>query len=836
MARLLPLQQEPWYMRRVKQSIINALKEWVLLPPKQTPLKLQRHFISSNTIFVLAFGIHFAFIFFFLVFGVPEMMWFNIASCAWFVGTIYLNRKLYLFTALHLCFFEVLAHAMACVHFFGWESGYQYYAILLPTGIFLLPPGKTWLKFFTIITGCAIFAGGFYYSLSHPPVYKWGSPFLEVINISNIIFAALFQGGFAYYFTWAASKAEQSLEDEHAAQSAFFQNISHELRTPLTLILGPADSALRRKAHLNNDELEMVVSNANRLSQLVNRLLDLQKVTAGKMVLNLEPRDLAAYVKATGEAFKPYAESRQIRLVVEVPGTPVAVEYDEQEIDKCLYNLLSNAFKFTPRGKSITLVLQAVDGWAEVAVRDEGVGIDAEQQKRLFSRFGISRASLTREQEGTGLGLALVKELVELHKGYVGVESEVNRGSRFFFRLPLSDKTELLQSTTLQPRVPEAAAKRPADTAQAAQNGARILVVEANPDLRSYIGAILQRAGHHVSFAENGDEGRVKFSETAPDVVITDLMMPKVSGLGLIQYIRTESQMPSVPVILLTAKASVETRQEVIQHGANHFLSKPFRDSELLDVLHNVLQLKAPERRLTKERAEAMALQKKLLPASIPQIFGFQMAVTFRPAEGIAGDLYDFFPLADGRLGVLIADVSGHGIAAGMIGSMAKLALGLPGAPLGEPARLLQFINGILTERTASYFLTAIYLVVNPSTGEVILARAGHPPLYWLQNGNISALKPAGTALGWDKEAGWIEQGLTMMKGDRLILVTDGIIETTGYTGALRDEEEFRKLLRENSGVNLAEFGEALMQSASKIAGRGTFDDDITIIAIERTT
>lgn len=292
-----------------------------------------------------------------------------------------------------------------------------------------------------------------------------------------------------------------------------------------------------------------------------------------------------------------------------------------------------------------------------VSVRDTGVGMEETQIRRLFSRFGISEASLTREQEGTGLGLALVKELVELHGGKVGVESELGKGSHFYFTLPLLSivskevktnnnhyhlsRHEYIPDEVKHPflSLEKTNLKRPT----------KLLVVEDNPDLRSYLGSILTRVGFHVLVAADGQAGLDAIYSETPDLIITDLMMPKLSGLDLIREIRKKEHLHSLPIILLTAKADESTRKEVHGEGADIYLSKPFLESELLSVVRNALRLKEKEFYLREELSRGIRIQKKLLPELNFDKGLISADLEFLPSDGIAGDYYVVQSLGGGK-------------------------------------------------------------------------------------------------------------------------------------------------------------------------------------------
>jgi signal transduction histidine kinase/response regulator RpfG family c-di-GMP phosphodiesterase len=435
-------------------------------------------------------------------------------------------------------------------------------------------------------------------------------------------------------------QAQQLLELDQQ-KNAFFQNISHEFRTPLTLTIGPLESAVERGEGLDAEQSVIALRNSRRLLRLVNQLLDLQRLDAGKMQPTFRPCDLALFTTEVVEAFHTYCERKQIQLSTEIEAcSPVYL--DMEKFDKVLYNLLSNAMKFTPSGKSITVRLKEIGGQAQLQVSDEGIGIREDQIPHLFERFRQADGSANRHYEGTGLGLSLVQELSELHGGKVSVQSVYGQGTTFTIDLPLGSGhlpanqvvEQVLQSEKGRAVVElsdiemaSASADRAVSLPPEAEGspcaiasfeGAQILVVDDNPDLRAYVSSVLQRKGYKVRTAEQGAEGLELAASYKPDLIITDLMMPGVSGLEMIARIRTDESIQGTPIILLTAKVDDETRLEGAEQGADAYLSKPFNDRELLAEVRNLLALKSNERKVAQlNQYLTESVLKRFLPPSM---------------------------------------------------------------------------------------------------------------------------------------------------------------------------------------------------------------------------
>ncbi|NEU83027.1 response regulator [Nostoc sp. UIC 10630] len=439
-------------------------------------------------------------------------------------------------------------------------------------------------------------------------------------------------------------QAERLLELDKQ-KTEFFQNISHEFRTPITLIQGPLESAVAAGEGLSYSQSAIALRNSRRLLRLVNQLLDLQRLDAGRMQPSFHPCDLVEFVSQIVESFRPYCEKKRLHLATQLDEcSPVYL--DMEKFDKVVYNLLSNAMKFTPEGGTISVRLKSEQDRCILQVQDTGIGIVKEQIPHLFERFRQAEGSANRSYEGSGLGLALVKELVELHGGHVTVESVYGQGTTFSLwlvtgngHLPVQQvletpaevntsranvelaDLELVESTTdnieditinFSPNIDTQ------DSALKTQHS--ILVVDDNPDLRTYVSEIFRRNGYHVRTARNGYEGHSLAKEIIPSLIVTDLMMPLVSGLEMIQMIRNEEKLKGTPIILLTAKVDEETRIEGTEHGADAYLAKPFNDRELLAEVRNLLALKENERRIVELNTYLTeSVLKRFLPAVLVQ-------------------------------------------------------------------------------------------------------------------------------------------------------------------------------------------------------------------------
>ncbi|MET7740912.1 SpoIIE family protein phosphatase [Streptomyces sp. NPDC005385] len=412
----------------------------------------------------------------------------------------------------------------------------------------------------------------------------------------------------------AQQRRAEELAELDRAKTTFFSNISHEFRTPLTLIMGPVDELRGRLADADpgvREELDVIHRNGLRLGKLVNTLLDFSRIEAGRMQARYEPVDLAAVTGELASVFRSAVDRAGLDFQVDCVPLPEPVFIDRNMWEKVVLNLLSNALKFTFEG-SIRVTVGAEDGRAVVTVGDTGIGVAAEEMPRLFERFHRIENARSRSNEGSGIGLALVKELVALHGGDIGATSEEGRGTRFSIRLPFGsahlpddavhpEPATGSTSTATAPFVQEAlrwlpdepTGTEPVEAANAAgaTDGAdgtgsalpaRVLVADDNADMREYLIRLLRGAGYEVSTVDDGREALAAIRTKTFDLVVSDVMMPHLDGLALVAALRSDPRTASLPVLLLSARAGQEASIEGLRAGADDYLVKPFAAAELL--------------------------------------------------------------------------------------------------------------------------------------------------------------------------------------------------------------------------------------------------------------
>ena len=390
-------------------------------------------------------------------------------------------------------------------------------------------------------------------------------------------------------------KVEQQVTD---IKLRFFTNISHELRTPLTLIVGPVENILQteRISQSVRSQLEIVLSNSRRMLRMVNQLLEFRKIQNQKLKLKVQKTMLNELVEETSANFKKEAYDKHIDFSVVNRAEDTTVWVDRGRMDTVVWNLLSNAFKFTPAGKKITVIIDSKPGFLTLAVCDEGIGISLEKRSLLFERFSSNNELNANNSTGTGIGMNLVKELVDLHHGHIEVESEVGKGTTITILLH-TGKDHFIhdvdfvaddQTTSQTPAQLTLEDKLEQLDQEPNNNRRNILVVDDSQDMRQFLAGMLSH-DYNVLTAEDGEEAERIVRTQQLDLVVTDLMMPKVDGLELTQFIKKNPDIDYIPVILLTAKTAIESRLSALEFGADDYVTKPFEPEYLKARIRNIL-------------------------------------------------------------------------------------------------------------------------------------------------------------------------------------------------------------------------------------------------------
>lgn len=451
-------------------------------------------------------------------------------------------------------------------------------------------------------------------------------PFDEAYQGFLSLLAAAISAGLASAKTYEeARQRAEALAALDQAKTAFFSNVSHEFRTPLTLMLGPITDALDEAdglAPVQRERLEVAHRNALRLLKLVNSLLEFSRVEASRVQARFQPTDLAGLTAELASNFRSACQRAGLDLVVDCPPLPEPINVDREMWEKIVLNLVSNAFKFTLEGR-ITVSLRKADGAVELVVEDTGLGIAETELPRVFERFHRIEGQGGRTHEGTGIGLALVEELVKLHGGRVGVRSRLGEGTAFQVTIPLGTAHLPREQVAARPALTETGPLADAYVAEALRwlvddeapareesggdpgDRPRVILADDNADMRNYVRRLLEAGGYEVEAVASGRAALAAARRgSPPDLVLSDVMMPDLDGFGLLAALRAEPSLEGLVVILLSARAGEEARIEGLAAGADDYLVKPFGARELRARVDSAVSLSRQRRETARREQE----------------------------------------------------------------------------------------------------------------------------------------------------------------------------------------------------------------------------------------
>lgn len=546
----------------------------------------------------------------------------------------------------------------------------------------------------------------------------------------------------------ALERSYQKLQELDRVKSQFFANISHDFRTPLTLILAPLESFLNQPnlPEEQRKHFQIMYQNGLRLLKLINNLLDLAKIDTGKMTLSYSKTDLVAFIKGILSSLTPLTYKKQIHFSFLADRSVMELYFDRDKIEKVLLNLLFNAIKFTERGGEIILSCAEKEGQVLVRVSDTGIGIARENLHKLFSRFTQLDASATRQHEGTGIGLALSKELVELHQGKIWAESEIGRGTVISFTLPFLKERPISSLFTprqenseenwfrslhktaeyAEGRIRQESSSLPPQFATTGESRPKILIVEDNSDMLHFIATLLQ-AEYTVVPARNGAEGLERAKTDPPDLILADIMMPIKDGYQLCREIKEDLTTRHIPVVLVTAKADLSMKIEGLKQGADDYLTKPFSSEELKARVKSLLNLRTLQKEIQIRNQALEKTLSELRQTQVQLIQSAKMAAMGTLVAGLSHELNNPLTAVTGFAEILLnmplpkevhpyADNifrEGRRCAA-IIRSLGDFARKSP--PLGQENDLNTLVHSVL-ELKASYLRTdniAIELQLDP--------------------------------------------------------------------------------------------------------------------------
>ncbi len=658
------------------------------------------------------------------------------------------------------------------------------------------------------------------------------------------------------------SRQVKELKEMDRLKDQLLANTTHELKTPLNGIIGLSSamkSALAAGEYPSAESLDLIHYSARRLNRMVDGLLDMSKIRHKDMSLEKAEFPLSLLCLRAASLLRPLAVQKGIELRTFVEHG-VYVTGDPEKLEQVIINLVSNAVKFTSEG-FVSLNLEIRENTAILRVTDTGIGIPEAEHEKIFESFYQVSGEASRAYEGTGLGLAVTKSIVEGHGGTICVESETEEGSTFTVKLPNAkmdkgaqnpdffETWEARESAVLpNPQAPVAEEGiSPVPPVDSSGIHGTILVVDDDPINLRAVTANLKQAGHHTVTAESAFAAKQLMESGAvkPDLVLLDVMMPKLNGFEFTKILRESKSLYELPILLLTAKIRSSDIVKGLSAGANDYITKPFESSELFARIKTHLMLKKAvedHHTLNSIRSElemAKKIQNSVLPPFSVKTSGAVLEALYIASAEVGGDFFDYHIGQNGAVGVLIADVSGHGIASALISSMTKVAFSVAADHLDQPATILRSLNQILQDKLDGHFITAQYIYIDPAARKIISARAGHNPslLFSRSRQSVMELNPRGPAIGFFPDPIFVMEEHGYEIGDRLLLYTDGITETSNAQGELFSEVRLTKLLTDGA-ADPKEFLATMLDSVERFRGvpsgeNKSPDDDLTAVVID---
>ncbi|MCE9625329.1 MAG: response regulator [Deltaproteobacteria bacterium] len=658
-------------------------------------------------------------------------------------------------------------------------------------------------------------------------------------------------------------RSKEDLKELTRLKTEFFANVSHEFRTPITLTLGPLEAVVHGRYGEISPELRtqvgVMVRNQQRLLGLINQILDIAKAEAGAIELKVAPLpDFNRFVQERLDQFRSMAESRGIALKSSFDPLVKGMELyiDTEKFDKILFNLLSNALKFTKQG-FVEATTEIRGDRLILKVSDSGVGIKESELPHVFERFRQADGSTTREFAGTGLGLTLVKEFVRLHGGEVSVQSRYGQGTSFEISIPLGkahlppnaivdfvegEESRTTASLVEAPASPETASNCAELNAESERTRdpekTTIVCAEDNPELRYFLRDLLLDK-YNVFVGANGKEALDLAKKHLPDLILSDLMMPVMSGLDFCRKVREDPELRPIPFVLLTAQSVSSSRIESLEEGADDYLTKPFSELELLARVRNLVSLRRNQLKLKRELEAARAIQLSLLPATPQQFEGAALDYLYHPSEELSGDFCDILPKGE-WVYFYLADVTSHGTASAQVTYLIKEIFSQSVTGGAADPTLVELVR----EAQKRYAGHGLQYDVALQVGRYHLKqkmlevlRGNSPAPLKVDSGsaaqNLSVRpSPALSSGAVSPEEDFHPAQFQLGAGDSVYFFTDGCYEFKPREGNF-SLKRFHAIL--SGAPQAAEWKESLLNSLSEAQGGNNFPDDLTLLKLKVT-
>ena len=661
---------------------------------------------------------------------------------------------------------------------------------------------------------------------------------------------------------------ELSLQQANRLKDEFLANTSHELRTPLNGIIGLAESlidgATGELPSATHSNLAMIISSGRRLASLVNDILDFSKLRHKNLELQLKPVDLRSIADVVLTLSQPLVGGKDIQLVNAIPESLLPANADENRLQQIFHNLIGNAIKF-PESGTVEVSAAMVDrsGGNEayrdkeqlaITISDTGIGIPEDKFDRIFESFEQAEGSTAREYGGTGLGLAVTKQLVELHEGRIYLKSEVGKGSQFTVTLPIA------RGSAPQSRSVPAVSESEISISLATQNVTyrqdsiegnkptiKVLIVDDEPINRQVLINHLSVYGYTITQASNGLEAIALIEGgLKPDVVLLDVMMPKMTGYEVTKKLRERFPSTELPILLLTAKTQVQDIVMGLNIGANDYLAKPIAKDELMARIGtqiNMRSLRTENLRMNAELDIAKQVQQMVLPKAeeLQAIAGLEIAGFMAPADEVGGDYYDIL-YSDDIVTIGIGDVTGHGLESGILMVMSQTAVRtLKEIKEIDAVRFLDTLNRTIYKnlQRMNCDKNLTLAILNYAQGRMRISGQHEEIIVVRKGGKIERIDTInlGFPIGLDDDIAHLisDELVELEPGDGVVLYTDGIPEARDIDGKFYGLERLCEVVAINWHLSAEQIKQAAIDDLRGFIGEQQVFDDITLVVLKRT-
>lgn len=616
-------------------------------------------------------------------------------------------------------------------------------------------------------------------------------------------------------------KANLQLQANDRIKDELITNLSHELKNPLSAIIGISESLTKGVSGQLPENviynLNLIKESAGKLTGLINDILDLSLLKHENITLDIEEVDLYNAINSTISLLSSTYQDKDLAIINKVPRYNSCVYADRRRLYQILLNIIGNAVKFTEKGKVVISSATVEDASDKIliTVEDTGIGISGDQFLKIFDSFYQSDIELSKRFGGSGIGLTIAKQLIELHGGFIDVDSTPGRGAKFHFSLPgsIDDLTETTHSDFSLVNTSKSSHKKirhisigTPDNQYSEKDTGKILIASDDPIVIQVIANHLLLEGYSVESSDSAESLLLSLdSGTLPDLIILDFILPGISGYELCREIRKLFSAPELPVLILTEKTRSEDIIKGIEAGANDYVAKPLQIHELLVRVKTHISLKnsfndqISFNLIQNELTLAREIQQNLLPEKEIKNPHLKIYAEDRPEREVGGDYYDYYDIDEDLTGVLIADITGHGIPAAYVSAILQTIYNSFKELHFSPELIIQKLNSIMSNYTHYQFASACYAVINTRDETISWCNAGHTPLliYRRDTGNVDYKEISDRPLGVEENSEYQLRSEKLRQGDRIVLYTDCVTETRNPSGKLFGVENLIMMIKE---------------------------------------